>query len=492
MTDKELDKFIKPTKDLLTKAYTDKDTMLKILGASKHNPNKNYLQQALEIYPELLHDKHVQKELSETISSKKKDAKFAKVSLDAKYTFLLPDIFAWMGFSICGNKNPEGLLANGEVSCKLYKGKKELLVDRSPHLFLEHCVRNNVTDSVKSKWFTTNGIYTSCHDLISKTLQFDNDGDKSLVVGDLDIIKIAKRNMEGILPLYYEMGKADPREISNSVIWDSLKLAFKYGNIGKYSNKLTALWNAEERDLDTCKVICSLNNFSIDAAKTLVMPKLTGEIGKKVSAVNQLKLPYFFQFAKDKEVDTVAPMNNSTVNRLCAKVEEIGIHDYDFSGVGNFRSAMLMNNPKIVIVDEVVNKYDELNKVKDTWFMKATLPKEEVAPAIYARIKKELLEVCPELSIVDVVDMIIKHIYKNHRGQKKTFLFNCFGDIIVENLKNKTKKRLDDGYFQCSCCGKRIKRSNAKQTMCKPCAKKADKEKARLRVKASRSLKPAI
>jgi len=495
----ELDELITPTKDLISSAYTNKDTMLEVLGAGKFNVKKNNLQQALEIYPELLHDAHVQEELMETISAKRNDAKFSRIKINAKSTFILPDIFAWLQFVFSNDKSiaPKGLLDDGEVYCKLYKKSPKLLCNRSPALYKEHAVRENIANKFNSEWFCTDGLYASSHDLISKILQYDVDGDSSLVIADPLLISIAERNMKDVLPLYYVMGKAEPEIITNKSMYESINKAWKFGNIGTYSNTLTKFWNNynEDSELDTAKIICCLNNFSIDAAKTKLMPKVPKEIREKIKAIKELEMPYFAQFAKDKLVDKVADRNTSTVNILCEKIEAIKTQKYDYSGVGNFRSAKLMHNPKIVINEAVADKYDELNKLKDSYFMRAGSAgqtKDEVSVGIYTQIKSDLLAEFPTLGIVEITDMIIKHVYKNHRASKKSFLFNCFGDIIVENLKNKTKKPLDDGYFQCSCCGKRVKKSNAKQIMCKPCAKKADKEKARLRVKASRSLKPAI
>ena len=73
---------------------------------------------------------------------------------------------------------------------------------------MEHAIRNNVTSEKIEKWFTTKAIYTSCHDVISKILMFDVDGDKALVVQDDTLISVAKRNMKGIVPLFYDMKKA--------------------------------------------------------------------------------------------------------------------------------------------------------------------------------------------------------------------------------------------------------------------------------------------
>ena len=102
-----------------------------------------------------------------------------------------------------GIKEPKGLLADGEVFCWLFRNDKELDCLRSPHLYREHSVRTNMAyddgqvlkqkvAGVKNqcnrkemwevyeteqdnlpirRWFTTDAIYTSCSDLISKVLQ---------------------------------------------------------------------------------------------------------------------------------------------------------------------------------------------------------------------------------------------------------------------------------------------------------------------------------
>lgn len=492
----ELEQLIKPTKDLIINAYTDIQTMLKILGAGKLNKNKDYFQQALNIYPELLHEYHTQKKLQDSISAKRKDAKFSRINIDAKSTFIIPDVYAWLQYTFSADKSiaPKGLLADGEVYCRLYKKSPKLLCNRSPALYKEHAVRRNVTYNRNHEWFCTDGLYASTHDLISKILQYDVDGDFSLVVGDPLLISIAEKNMKGVLPLYYEMGKAEPEIITNKSIYESINKAWRFGNIGKYSNTLTKFWNNydENSDLDLAKVICSLNNFSIDAAKTKIMPPVPDEINKKIKELKESDLPYFMQFAKDNMENKVCDINESTVNRLCAKIEEIKIpvkdgtknEKYDFSGVGKLKVAKLMHNSKIVINNNVIKKYDELNDAKSLYFMKANsagLEKEEVATSIYAQIKADLLAEFPLLNVVDIVDMIIKNEFK--LKHKKSFLFNCFGDIIVENLKRNIKESLEDGYILCSVCGKRTKKTGKNQTMCESCRKDKIKEKDRNRKK---------
>lgn len=114
-----------------------------------------------------------------------------------------------------GFDQPQGLLNNGEVFCWLFRLNNKLDCLRSPHLFMEHCIRNNIAYNEHERqekvreWFCTNAIYTSSSDMISKVLQFVLNGDKALVVSDKVIIDVAERNIKkfNIVPLYYEMKK---------------------------------------------------------------------------------------------------------------------------------------------------------------------------------------------------------------------------------------------------------------------------------------------
>lgn len=488
--DEEIEHFTNPIVEFISKAYVDRNTMLEIMGVN--NKNKSYMQEILSFYPELLNDFHFKNELSESINSYKKDAKAGKFKIKAKNTYFIPDVFAWMEYSLKGDKNPKGLLKSGEVSCYLYKKEPKLLVNRSPHLYREHGVKNNVINKEINKWFITNGVYTSSHDLISKLLMFDNDGDQALVSADHVLIEVAERNMQDIVPLYYVMSIANPQQINPKNIYDSLVNAFRYGNIGKYSNKLTALWNSNNFDLETIKIITALNNFSIDAAKTLEMPISKERISGKV------KMPYFFQFAKDYNPGKVEVINDSTVNRICQKIENIKQGDFDFSAIGSFRRANLMGNKKIkdFIQEEnleeanqkIIEEYERLNKEMQKYFIKnKDMEQEEIEIATWDILRYEFSEFCNELNVNYgvAVDMVIEHIYTTNRNSRKSFLFNVFGDAILNNLRRNITKSFDKGYIQCGDCGKRIKKTSNNQIRCPECAKKANLKKTKLNKKVS-------
>lgn len=151
---------------------SDKEVMLRALGAYKENKNMNYFQKSLLMYPELLSDSHSR----EVIKSKKKsmvnDGRSGKFTVNGYYTFLIPDVYAFCEWLFLGDENPKGLLKNKEVHCKIHS-EGEVDVLRAPHLYKEHALRTNTYNEELEEWFITKGVYTSVHDPISKILQFD-------------------------------------------------------------------------------------------------------------------------------------------------------------------------------------------------------------------------------------------------------------------------------------------------------------------------------
>lgn len=297
----ELEQLAGKTIDKIAKIASDKNTMLDVFGASTQYRNKNAFQECLSIYPELLSDPYTKEMLRQIKKNLVTEARAAKIDLSAKYMFLIPDLYAFCEWLFLGDHSPVGLLADGEVSCYLYRLVSKLDCLRSPHLYREHAVRKNVVTSATKKWFSQNAIYTSCHDLISKILQFDCDGDKSLVCADSLLVTIAERNMEGIVPLYYEMAKAGAVTITPEEIFKGLRAAWTGGNIGVISNDITKIWNGEDVDIEAIKILCMENNFCIDYAKTLYKPTRPDEINARLARITSMKAPHFLSTLKRKQ-----------------------------------------------------------------------------------------------------------------------------------------------------------------------------------------------
>lgn len=476
ISDEEIKYFTQPVEEYLTKGYTNLDTQLDILGVNRYY--KTNLQKALKVYPEMVQESYVKEMLNDTLNKKKKQAKYGKFKINAKYTFAIPDVYAWMEFVFNNDSNPKGALTHGgTVSCRLFKEIKHLTVNRSPHLYRELGTRVNVNNKNTKKWFITDGCYTSCHDLLTKLLQNDNDGDKYLVIADETYYNIAKRNMKGIVPLYYEMHKAKPQQINNDTLYTALTEGYKYGNVGQYSNKITVMFNEDKVDLNAIKILTALNNFYIDGAKTGYMPKMSKAIKERIKKANG-KLPYFFIFAKDKNKEQVKPINKSTVNKICKNIENIPIQKFEFKHHGSFRKEVLIHNKNIEVNDELIKYYLKLDKEKNAKYFSSELNKSELYNSINNDFRKDMIEKAKELDIdySDMIDMIIKHVYDKRKNLKKTALWDIFGEQIIDNINNNLRYSLNDKNVKmCTECGKRFMQNSKKpQLYCEKCARKID------------------
>ena len=312
ITDDEILEIAGRTIDKLNGMCSSVDSIKGMFGVTPYNQNKSAFQECINLYPSLMNDEYAKIYLRRIKDSVIKRAKAGKLDVHGKYTFILPDFYAACQHWFLGEDEPDGLLDDGEVFCWLFRRDTEVDCLRSPHLFLEHAVRKNVAcvdvvdDEIDREmfvnkkqrdeerrriatekdikmsrarlWFATDAVYTSCRDMISRILQFDVDGDKSLVVADKTLINVAKRNIEkyDIVPLYYDMKKAKPVHLNNKSIYDGLNAAFVGGNIGIYSNNISKIWNSDtfvngseedkRRAIELIKVLCMENNFIIDGS----------------------------------------------------------------------------------------------------------------------------------------------------------------------------------------------------------------------------------
>lgn len=463
VTDDEIDLLTKKSVDKISNICNSKETMMDILGITPYNTNMTPFQKAVKIYPALLSDTYAKDVIREVKNSLLKKYRSGKLEVIGKYTFLLPDYYAACEYWFGHIEEPKGLLDDKEVFCWLFKQYDKLDCLRSPHLYKEHAIRFNVASNGYGErveqireWFTTNAVYTSTHDLISKILQFDVDGDKSLVVADRDFVRIAERNMNGIVPLYYNMRKAEPTQLNNKNIYAGLNAAFTGGNIGIYSNNISKIWNddvfvngtdEEKQEATECvKRLCCQNNFVIDFAKTLYKPEFPHEINEQISKYTNAKLPAFFEFAKDKERSQVKERNQSFVNKIYDRIPNKPINTRGMN-LGKIDYKVMMNDSTIICNKEVAELYDELNKqyryminMKDEYI--------DNLRYVACKIRDEFSKF--GYSDETITDMLVEYLYGRDKRYKQLLWF-CYGQYVVNNLeKNISVKKTK--VIQCIDC----------------------------------------
>lgn len=472
--DAELKQMCSDSVNFINGICSDKNVQLETFGIKPNKPKSKYngMQKCLMEYNGLLKDSYFREQLKDFYKKSVKDLYSAKFRVNGYYTFLLPDYYAFCQWLFMGQKVPTGLLADGEIYCRLHEFGKEVDCLRSPHLYFEHAIRNNVTNSELEKWFITDGCYASTHDVISKILMYDVDGDKTLIIQDQNIIDLAKRNQVGIVPLYYNMRKAAKEAITADSRYRGLSNAFTGGNIGIVSNNISKIKNSTEiinpdtkqEAMDCLKYLCMVNNEVIDYAKTLYKSVPPNDIKELISKYVNKKLPAFFVYAKDKTADQVEPVNNCIVNRIYKLYPESDFK-LTFEDRKRFDYRMLMNNPDIEVDEAVLKAYsDVVSKVK----LKIGKEENYNSPAV-----SEIIVAMQKLDYAqyEICDMLIKDMFKEHtvfkNDRRKDFFFSVYGDIVYENiLANKPKY----GYV-CVDCGIEINKVNGK-CRCADCQRK--------------------
>ena len=509
------------------------DSIKEIFGVTPYNTNQTAFQKSIGLYPNLINDEYTKEHLRTIKNSIVKRCKAGKLQVNGKYTFILPDLYAACQHWFLGQEKPEGLLKDGQVYCNLFRNKSKLDCLRSPHLYREHAVRENMAHRCNpkqqeiSEWFDTSAVYTSTHDLISKILQFDVDGDKALVVADETLIKVAERNMKGIdpkkpedkiVPLYYNMRKAGSVLLNSESIYNGLNAAFTGGNIGIYSNNISKIWNSdvfvngskeEQREaVKIVKLLCMENNFVIDYAKTLYKPTRPDDIHEKIIKYTKEDLPHFFTYAKDKAEKQVVPVNNSFVNRLHKdKIVKNPRINCQRLGLGKIDYELMMTNPNTDVkaefvrgkvveekTDPLIVKYCKLNS-QHHFVLDASLKVDKDASMDVMRksqfgqsmkcqmASEEIKEELSKFGYTDeeIADILVKFLYGMKKSRYKVALWLCYGDIIYENLKRNVKATTQER--QCEDCGRWILVSTKDNETCRcaECQATNKRELARLR-----------
>lgn len=488
MTDAEIERISARTVDEIQSIGQDYQTTMRLLGATEYNKNRSPMQEALLLYPELFRDVYNKEILKQTKKSLVKQAMGGRLRVNGKYLFLSPDLYAFCEWLFQGKQNPQGLLEDGEVYCAEYKDGDELACLRSPHLYREWAIRNNRRTEELDRWFgQTKCIYTSCHDLISRYLMFDNDGDKALVVKDRVLTNCAKRNMRDIVPLAYDLKKAKGGIITPESLYEGMIKAYTGGRIGPVSNNITKIWNSDEitqEELDVVKWLCFENNAVIDFAKTRWSPTRPQNVDNIIRKYTKHNVPHFFIYAKDKELWQVEPANNSTMNRISKAIPPSRVK-YSKS-IGKFDWRVLTDGGEYTVCENapVIKAYnyclrhqyqfnDENDNIKGADTYAAKMMREKI-----------LAESGAELAYV--VNSLVAYLYTVKQSSNKKLLWDCFGWDIVGNIHSNVA---EIGRI-CPICGKRFKPSVHNQVCCSvECAHAADVQNKRI---SRETVKPIV
>ena len=479
MTDVEIDRLTKRTIEEIKAIGGDFRTTMKLLGAHEKNRSPSNFQKALMLYPELLRDSYSQDVLKQTKKSYVRQARAGRLRVNGKYLFISPDPIAFCQWLFLGVQNPDGILADGEVYCRGQKDGVDLACLRSPHLYREWAIRRNKRNAEMDKWLSqTNCIYTSCHDLISRFLMFDVDGDKALVVKDDNLTRCAKRNMANIVPLAYDLRKAKGGMLSNDSLYDGMIAAYSGGNIGPISNNISKIWgNSDEvkdDELNAVKYLCLWNNATIDYAKTLWLPEYPDGVNNLIKRYTKHNLPNYFIYAKDKTKSQVEDLNDSTMNRISKKIPDTRLKllktlcafDYTMLVDGDYG---IDRNPESFLADRYTYW------VRHQYLMAASEHNGEADEDTILCMNIRNALICETgLSADEIANTLVWLLYICHPTWTKKLLWGCFGDEIVKNIED----NLQYHGVICPVCGNRFIKKIHNQIACSDaCARVLDNER---------------
>lgn len=342
------------------------------------------------------------------------------------------------------------------------------------------------------------------------------DGDKSLVVADTTIISVAERNIKkyDIVPLFYNMKKALPSQISNEKIYQSLVLAFTSAPIGLFSNNISKVWNSdtmicgtyeEQRHaIDCIKRLCCQSNYCIDYAKTLYKPEFPQQIKKDIQEFTKQLLPHYFIYAKDKTETQVRDNNGTFVNKLHDIIPNPRIRCKYTLPTGKQKALakpdykLLMTNPELEIDkdNEVVLTYNKLaalygykinainDKIETGHIPREVLYKSQVRQdVLYGKVIAEVKQDLNECgySEIEIADILVKYLYDVKDSKNKDLLWACYGEILYNNLKDRVKSPTKE--VQCVDCGEwfEIGKFDSATCRCENCLKEHKRELRRLK-----------
>ena len=515
-TDDEIKEYTRNEHARILGVTKNMKSMLDTLKANKESDNP--YKAALAYYPEMLWEGYTRGQLKDIRKRMLLDAKSGKIKMSNKRLFAIPDLYAACEFWFCHEENPKGLLQGDDVAAKPFFRYNKVDVLRSPHLYCEHFVTKVCHDPEVYRWFTTNGIYTSCHSLISRVLQFDVDGDQLNVVGDPLFVSVAERNLKefNVIPLFYDANKAAPEIVTKEALYNGLKRAHDYSSggitsIGEISNMLTRLWNRDNPDRVVAAWLTMFNNLVIDAAKSGVIshykdyPAIARRISKAIGGKNG-RLPYWFQFSKNgrknpppgKKKRKYLEPNNSTMNRICAAFSDIGNINLHNAEIPPFNWEMFLSAPCTDVRPEVCEVFCEMDRIntsciiesKDLDYVSERESKSKydlLAQMIHDTMTKEFGP------LEESYPYIVKFLFAGNAMDKavhKQMFWRVYGDIALRNIKanlenykvcekcnTKYPSWTDEhvcaketkGFFTCVDCNKRYPQMNSKQRRCEQC-----------------------
>ena len=277
------------------------------------------------------------------------------------------------------------------------------------------------------------------------------------------------------------MRKAEPTQLTKNTLFQGLTTAYTGGNIGIYSNNISKIWNSGhvgDAELKIVKLLCMENNFVIDFAKTLYKPTRTESAHELIQPYTKQKLPYFFQYAKNKTIMQTESWISTPVNYLTKIFVNFRLTLP--KQVGRFDYRLFLDNPDFVFGTHhqaIIDLYDYYQTHKWSLYNHDEEPKADPEKIwLYKKIKERLLEL--PFSADEILDALVVYLFDKRPSSAKKTLWNCFGGELYKRLKC----NMPENAKYCPICGKRMD-GDTRKYCSETCRKKSYKVKKKLKSK---------
>lgn len=292
-----------------------------------------------------------------------------------------------------------------------------------------------------------------------------------------------------------------------------MKRAHDYSGIGQVSNGLTRLWNREDPDRVAAAWLTYYNNLVIDGAKTGSInsyenyPKVHQRILQAIGGQNG-RMPFFFQFSRNgrkalKERNgkkkTFAPVNHSTMNRLCACFSHLKRTSFSGLGLHPFNWQMLLTEPPNGHIPEAVELFTEMDEGNLCNVLEARelndIGEKSQAEGYDALAEMIETELCARWSSLEAVyPSIVRYLFAGEnmkRSAHKQMFWRVFGKLAVDAIEHNVPEAKQcphcnamiplwagghqcdstTGFLECIECGRWCERTSPKQVRCPECQK---------------------
>ena len=463
-TEERMEKLCQKSVDYINQAKTDPDVALKIMGIDmgKEDIRLDGLYMAIKLYPQLLSDGYVKKKVQERIKTERKRMQSGRIYVKGIQGYICPDLYAFCQWLFCDEENPKGLIPENHVYSKHYNEQEisEVCCIRYPHLSdCEHGIRSLIRSEECKEWFSDDDIVISTHDLLTKTLQADVDGDHIFVISDpafLDCLGEQKA------PLYYRMGSAPKSQITKLETYQCLERSFDNENIGNVSNAITKILNEENPDIKLVRILCAYNNYVIDFSKTQLSLNLKeyASIYSRYKAQEMLP-PHFFKYAKDKREDLCCefhPYHNvDRISEYIRKKTSNGITKIScLDDINGFNPETLKD--RSITVKRNSKEYKKMRtllpklKMRVSYYLKGLISEYNqtyndkilAKELIYIFCLKQFDKMIPDRKVAASYLVDMEYYQPEFREDcNKDILWGCYGNILVQNVELNVKQNIE-------------------------------------------------